>query len=87
MEWERTDTYLVSAHSPDCIVRVWRSSTGELVSKLKVQEVKINLNKARNNVDQEALPNSLCIQWNHTIMWTLLVISNNLSILFLYVSL
>ena len=37
VEWERTDTYLVSAHSPDCIVRVWRSSTGELVSKLKVQ--------------------------------------------------
>ena len=28
-------TYLVSAHSPDCIVM--RSSTGELVSKLKVQ--------------------------------------------------
>ena len=47
VEWERTDTYLVSAHSPDCIVRVWRSSTGELVSKLKVQEVKIKLNKAR----------------------------------------
>ena len=31
----------VSAHSPDCIVRVWRSCIGELVSKLKVHKFKI----------------------------------------------
>ena len=35
--WERTDTYLVTAHSPDCHLRVWRARTGELVSVLKVQ--------------------------------------------------
>jgi bromodomain and WD repeat domain-containing protein 1/3 len=33
--WERTDTYLVTAHSPDCHVRVWRVSDGTLVSLLK----------------------------------------------------
>ena len=36
VDWERTDTYLVTAHTPDCIVRVWQSSTGHLVTILKV---------------------------------------------------
>ena len=34
--WEKTDTYLVSATTPDCHIRVWRSSSGEHVRTLKV---------------------------------------------------
>ena len=34
--WEMTDSFLVSATTPDCHVRVWRSTTGEHIQTLKV---------------------------------------------------
>lgn len=37
--WERTDTYLVTAHSPDCVLRVWRTASGQLVTRLKVSSL------------------------------------------------
>ena len=35
--WEKTDSYVVTAFSPDCIIRVWASSNGRLVQKLEVR--------------------------------------------------
>ena len=88
MEWERRDTYLVSAHSPDCIVRVWRSSTGELVSKLKGTKIQ-NLTKVqifemlikKHYQIRCVYSGTLTVVTSeirtHTIMWTLHVVSNN----------
>ena len=34
--WEVTDTYIVSAHTPDCYLRVWLAKDGRLVNTLQV---------------------------------------------------
>lgn len=36
--WEITDKYLVTAFTPDCVIRVWESTSGDLVKKLTVRQ-------------------------------------------------
>ena len=36
--WDKTDRYLTTAFTPDCIVRVWDATNGQLLRKLKVRK-------------------------------------------------